>query len=85
MTLVRPELNQGHVIPQWSTPPPPNRRRNPNKSAIQIGGPIFLAKQVPSALDLSPSFWPLCSWSHVQTQNMSQFKKKPISRSVHDP
>ena len=32
----------------------------------------------------TPSFWLLCSWSHVERQNMSQFSRKHfIPRSVH--
>ena len=30
-----------------SNPPPPIRRRNPNKSAEQIGGPIFQQNRFP--------------------------------------
>ena len=62
-------------------PPPQKQRRNPNKSAEQISGPIFSEKKFPvpwiSVLGPNtPSFWLLCSWSHVETQNISQFPEK---------
>ena len=70
-----------------STPPPPprpNRRRNPNKSADQCFSKT--GSQCPgsqSQTPNTPSFWLLCSWSRVETQNISQFSKKISSLGLY--
>ena len=61
--------------------PPP---KSANKSADQ-----FFSKtgsQCPTAQSQAPntpSLWLLCSWRHVETQNISQFSKKFSSLSLH--
>ena len=66
---------------------PPNRRRNPNKSANKSADRFFAktGSQSPGSQSQgpnTPSFWLLRCWSHVVTQIMSQFKKK-IRLSVY--
>ena len=72
-------------------PPPTNRRRNPGKLANKLADRFFgkTGSQCPgsqSQAQNTPSLWLLNSWSHVETQNISQFSKKNfVSRFLHGP
>ena len=62
-------------------PPPKKRQRNPNKSANKSADRFFskTVSQCPgsqSQAPNTPSLWLLNSWSHVETQNISQFSKQ---------
>ena len=69
------------VLAQGLAAQPPNRPRNPTKSANKSADRFFTktGSQCPgsqSQAPNTPSFWLLCRWSHVETQNVSQFSKK---------
>ena len=74
-----------------TTPPHPDRRRNPNKSANKWADRFFgkTGSQCPgsqSQTPNTPSLWLLNTCIYVETQNISQFSKKNfVSRSVHGP
>ena len=74
-------------VAAWQTDPPPhNRRRNPNKSANKLADRFFgkTASQCPGSQSQGPitlPFWLLSSWSHVETQNISEFSKKKKNSS----
>ena len=80
---------------QWAVSPsphcstqPPNRRRNPNKSANKSADRFFAKTGSQCAGSQSqapniPSFGLLCRWSHVETQYILQFSGKKLSLSLY--